>query len=483
MVACAFIPRFELCLLAKERPNLWDEPLAVADFAARPPRIRAVTPAAERLGVQVGQLCSQVRACSPEVGFVAPDDELSSREKRTIMLALAELSPLLDSGAPGVFFLGLAGIEKLYRSELEFGRRVQERFARLGYSARVAIAEHPFAAWVLARKTVVTPICLSRADEAAFLGNLPLASLDLPEPAWQLFELLGVRSAGDLLVLPPGSLARRLGSTGADLEKLCRGEGLTIWPQSAKVPSQDPRVDFDLDLPEENREPLLFLLKSLLDRLLAEVARSRRALSELTLRLTLDDHSECVHLFPAVEASLRTAFFLDLIRLWLDGHPLPAPVKALSLIATKIAPAESRQLELLRRKEERAEQALSAVFGKLRAAFGNVTVVHPVLADTFRPEARLRWDEWLLPKDGSGASCNPPKSDEQTLVLDLLGVPSALGAPPGVIAREGPHRLCGEWWHQPFDRSYYWLALAGGERLWVYRDEREGGFFLQALAD
>jgi protein ImuB len=483
MVVCALIPRFELCLLAKERPTLWDDPLAVADFALRPPRIRAVTPAAERLGVQVGQLCSQVRARCPEVSFVAPDDALSSREKRAILLALAELSPLLDSGAPGVFFLGLTGLEKLYRNELAFGKCVRERLAGLGYSARVGIAERPFAAWVLAQQAGPDLRTLSLRDEAAFLAGLSLSSLALSEPTRQLCELLGVRSAGDLSSLPPGSLARRLGPPGADLERLCRGEGLAIWPQSAKVPSPDPRIDFDLDLPEDNQEPLLFLLKSLLDRLLAEVAQTRRAVSELTLRLTLDDHGECLHLFPAVEPSLRTAFFLDLIRLWLDGHPLPAPVKALSLIATKIAPADARQLELLHRKEERAAHALSVVFGKLRAAFGNGAVVRPVLADTFRPEERLRWEESLRPLEGAGSSDLRTDDQEQTLVLDLLREPSPLGSPPQVIAREGPHRLCGEWWHLPFDRSYYWLTLAGGERWWVYRDEREGRVFLQAVAD
>jgi nucleotidyltransferase/DNA polymerase involved in DNA repair len=482
MLACAFIPRFELCLLAKGRPELWNEPLAVADFAAKPPRIKAATPAAQRLGVQVAQLCSQVRASCPEVSFVAPDEELLAREKRAILLALGELSPLLDTGDCGVFFLGLAGLEKIYPSELDFGRRVQQRLAQLGYRAQVAIAERPFSAWVLARQDCPTPRCLSGADEPAFLRSLPLSLLDLPEPTRQLCELLGVRTAGDLLVLPQGSLARRLGPAGADLERLCRGEGLAVWPQAAKVPTLDPRVDFDLDLPEESREPLLFLIKSLLDRLLAEVAQTRRALSELTLRLKLDDHSECARIFPAAEASLRVTFFLDLIRLWLEGHPLPRPVTSLSLVATRTAPAGVRQLQLFHRKEERSKEALSTVLNRLRAAFGGDAVVRPILSDVFRPEERLRWESSFDAGDSATRTFGPTREGD-ALVLDLLCEPRLLSNPPTAVEHEGPHRLSGEWWHRPFDRSYYWLALADGERLWIYRDEEQGGLFVQAVAD
>ena len=48
---------------------------------------------------------------------------------------------------------------------------------------------------------------------------------------------------------------------------------------------------------------------------------------------------------------------------------------------------------------------------------------------------------------------------------------------------EGPHRLAGEWWDQPFDRSYFWLACSGGDLLWVFRDELHPQAYLMAVAD
>jgi protein ImuB len=495
MVACAFIPSFELCVLAKGRPELWNETLAVADFAARPPRVKVTTPAAHRLGIQAGQLCSQVRACYPEVRFVAPDETLLAAETRAILLALGELSPLLDTGDAGAFFLGFDGLEKLYPSERAFAGRIRGRLEQLGYQARVAVAERPFAAWVLARQEGSALRCLSGIDEVAFLDSLPLSLLNLPEAATQLCELLGVKTAGALLALPAGSFTRRLGQVGADLEKLCRGEGLTVWPQTTKVPLQDPRVELDLDLPEENREPLLFVVKSLLDRLLTEVAQSRRALSELTLTLTLDDRSACAQSFPSEDPSLRTALFLDLIRLWLEGRPLTAPVVSLRLVATKTAPAGRRQLQLFHRKEEQAREALGTVLSRLCAAFGREAVVRPVLADVHRPEERLHWAFFdshseddvslrgteagmpLQGRSGAWAAAGEP------LVLQLYSEPRPIESMPPVSERAGPFRLCGEWWHRPFDRSYYWLALPRGEKLWVFRDERQGGLFVQGVVD
>jgi hypothetical protein len=54
-----------------------------------------------------------------------------------------------------------------------------------------------------------------------------------------------------------------------------------------------------------------------------------------------------------------------------------------------------------------------------------------------------------------------------------------------VAAVDGPYRVSGEWWDRAsaYDRSYYWLTLAGGERMWIYRDHRDGRHYLHGVAD
>jgi hypothetical protein len=57
------------------------------------------------------------------------------------------------------------------------------------------------------------------------------------------------------------------------------------------------------------------------------------------------------------------------------------------------------------------------------------------------------------------------------------------GPERSIVRAEGPHRLAGEFWDVPFDRSYHWLTLADGALWWIFRNERTGECFVQAVVD
>jgi protein ImuB len=48
----------------------------------------------------------------------------------------------------------------------------------------------------------------------------------------------------------------------------------------------------------------------------------------------------------------------------------------------------------------------------------------------------------------------------------------------------GPERLCGDWWEEvAYSRDYYRVHFEGLGPAWIYRDERDGQFYLQGLFD
>ena len=58
------------------------------------------------------------------------------------------------------------------------------------------------------------------------------------------------------------------------------------------------------------------------------------------------------------------------------------------------------------------------------------------------------------------------------------------GARRRVVALTGPERLSGEWWApEPYSRDYYRLHLEGLGPVWVFRDARDGRFYLQGFFD
>lgn len=500
-IACAFLPRFELTLLARrEGPGLWRRPAVVADPSASPALVREATPAAEEAGVRPGMTVDQARVRCGGLVLYPPDPEAKRAAEAEVLAALARLAPQLASDGRGAFFLGLAGMERLIRDERVYAARVEAALRPLGFTASVGIAGHPFAAWVAARRGV-GPVAPS--GDARLLASVPLAELDLSEPARTLLALLGVTTAGQVARLPHGALGRRLGPEGARLDRLCRGELFPpgTVPTAALVPRDPIAVGLDMESPADALEPLLFLVKGLLGGLLARVAAERKALAELTVEAELEDadHSCLVHRLGPAEPTLDARQLVDLVRLWLEGEPFAAPLRSIRVVASKVAPAATRQLRLYARREDAGEAALERAVARLEAAFGAGTVVHPGLAPRFLPERRVAWVPAAGAPGGTLRRAVVPPAAAAPWALRLLAVPEPVelaggGGAPRVLVRRGQpprrvlrieaaQRVSGEWWAAPFDRSYAWVVCEGGERFWLFHDHLCSGTFLHAVAD
>ncbi len=503
-IACAWIPRFELALLARrEGQSLWRRPVVIADLAESPSVVREATPAAERAGVRPGMTLAQATVRCAGLAAHPPLPEARAAAEREILAVLAALSPALATDHHGAFFLSLAGMWRMIGDERTYTGRVRGAVSALGLAAQVAVAGHPFAAWVAARRNLgpVAP-----GGDARLLASVPLPSLDLGEKARSLLELLGVGAAGQIARLPRGTLARRLGSEGERLERLCHGELLApeTRPTAANVPREPADASRDLESPLESLEPLLFLVKGLVDGLLERVAAERLALAELTLEVDLEDaeRTRVVHRLASAEPTLDARPLVDLVRLWLERAPFPAPLRALRVVASRVAPAVARQLRLYARRQDEGEAALGRALARLEAAFGAGSVVRPTLAARFLPEERVAWvparaADLAAPDAGprgAGGAAEPPAA----LALRLLAIPEPVdlvedggtrrlhrrGAPPRrVLGLEAIQRRSGEWWDAPFDRSYAWVVCEGGERYWLFHDHLCGGTFLHAVAD
>ncbi len=490
-IACAFIARYELMLRARREPELLARPAAVADLAG-PGRLGACSPAAEALGVRPGQLAVSARARVPELEVLAPDPVLIDEGERDVLRALERIAPRLDSDRRGAFFLGLGGLERLYEGEAEIAARVREALGAMGLPAQVAIADQAFTAWVAARRAHPVRLVPPGRD-AAVLSAIPLADLPLEDRSHEICTLLGLDDAAAVAALPPGELARRLGAEGAELERMLSGTRPVAWPREKMAPIDPERAGLDIDLPVDDLEPLLFLGKSLIDRIMGQLAAQRRALVEMAIRARLDDGGEVVHLIRPAEPTMEARPVLDLFRLWLEQRPMGAPVVALEMTAAATAVPSARQLSLLAQREEKEAEALGNAVARLTAAFGAECAVRPVLVDTYRPEARLRWERFAIggtaPGSGSGSGSGSGWASMMMRLVDPEevewegGVVRRGGGSARVLEIDGPHRASGEWWADGFDRSYYWLGLSDGTLVWVYRDERDGSAWLQGVAD
>jgi protein ImuB len=490
-VACACIPHFEIAVFAPDAAP--DAPVAIADLAMKTAPLRGVNAVAERHGVRVGMVASRALALCPELRLVAPDSSLLQEAELRILKALSTLSPLLDADGLGAFFLEASRLEHIHPDERALADRIRETLRGLGFEARVAVADRPLAAWVAARRTADRTIVPAGADVAALAG-VPLAELGLVEPVRERLELLGIETVGQLLGLPAGTLSSRMPVEGPRLERICRGEERIAWPGRVQPPSDAPAVEVELDAPTSDLEPLLFTIKSLLDRLLASIAPLRRSLAELTIAVRLDDRTDAQHRLVPAHPTLESRIIMDLVRLWLGAAPFPTDVRALKLIASRLDVATARQLGLFEQRLEQTSAALQQAVMRLKVTFGESAVVKPVLRDTYRPEERLQWEPFTGLELPEVRQEEVPGPTSAPVALRMLPAPEAVQwagrkltradrSTIRVVAVDGPHHLSGDWWHTPFDRNYYWISGEHGERLWVFHNVHERTWWLQAWAD
>lgn len=428
------------------------------------------------------------------------------------------LSRVLLAGSPRILLAGptlgrldargwdrRGGEEALARVLLEAARREGIAGASVGV-ADVAVAADA-AARVAADDASGGPGAPVRVvppgGARAFLAPLSLDVLPLPGELRETLRALGLRRVGELARLDRREVEARLGPGGVRARRRARGEdGRT---PAFGTPESPPSASLGLDAPVRSTEPLLFGLRQLLHRLCRDLAGEGRCAARLTVELTPETgEGREVEVTPA-RPTRREDFLFDLCRAAVEraagGDALPAPVEGLSLRVDERAPAETRQGDLFGGLGRDPLEA-AAVLSRLRSRLGPDAVARPVAGDGHRPEARDAWAPVDPEGDasGSGGCRSPGRREEEGReegrgtalpgVLRLLpepepvrvrcraGRPVALRGPRGrhrVEAAEGPERISGSWWEEPYAREYWWVCTGEGELLWIFRERPPGG--------
>ncbi len=475
-------------------------------------------------------------------------DEVA-KPPHTLLEVAQRFSPRAAWVGRDTLVLDVAGLRRLFGEPRDLGAELRRALADAGLETRIALAGTRTAARLLvharAGLTVTDP-----GGEAAVLAPLPIALLQHvlvpPQEAGQLpldgtgappappsrfyrsspvqeivrprrrspgtrsaveraaaewlatFRRWGLRTLGDLAMLPPGELAARFGDAGPALQRLARGED----PEPLVPMAGDERFEetLPLDWPIEGLEPLSFVLARLFDPLCTQLDRRGRAAAVLHVELRLVTR-ECwarrLELPAPVNdpRTLRTLALLDL-----ESSPPPAAIDAVT-VRVDPTPARTLQFSLLERARPAPEQ-VATLTARLSALMGERRIGRPVLLDTHRPDAwRL---EPFTGEDGSPAAPDPAPSSGRPsgaalrrlrppvparVVVDA-GRPAAVqvsGSDPiggAVEQAAGPWRASGDWWApEVWDRDEWDVALDGGTVCRLVRDRRHDRWYLDGLYD
>lgn len=481
-------------------------------------RVQAASAAAGRAGVRAGMRPTEARARCADLEELPWDDLAVSTAITEASAQLLAASPQVTpvEGAPGLWWVGASGFDavggerQLAHALLRVARRWHPR-------PRVAIADSCVAAraatWAGASFSgEASDSALARivpcGGDAAYLAPAPLALVPMDEELRAALHALGLRTVGMLAALEAEDVERRWGELGLRAWRLARADD-PRRPVMARVETQ-PAVEVELSSPTETMEPVLFLVRAALDRLVTEMIAHGRAVAAIAITLTLDDARGALATAPAHTVTrearparplARVVPLFERCRALLDAWPLTAPVIGVRVAIVSAAPLTGEQGDLLS-TSWRDLGAADAALERLRAELGTDAIVRAEARDTHRPEKAGVWRAVGAPVNGEPFTVNGSRLTSH----DSRAVPAARRAfdPPetvevqcdGDMPREvtwrghripvtravGPERLSGDWWDDGYRRDYWHCESLAGE-MTLYLDRADDGWRLQGWGD
>ena len=340
LAVCVWLPLYPLRCEEERRPRLRSEPTALlAPDVTK--RVWMVSPLARRMGVRPGVTVSQAIGLCPALGLLEPDPVWYDERFARLLLALSNVSPVIEPAELGRAFVGVDGLEGLYGGpervlaavaaavDCGLGYQINNPQSAIHNSSaacaaptrggsgcggvRLGWGRGKFTAWVAATRARPDEFVIV-ADEGQreFLTSQPVAVLPLDADTHRRLHQLGLKTLGDLTALPEAAVTSQFGRTGRLDWRLAAG--LIDDPVTGREVPKPFTVALDFPTPFADREILAHTLGKLVERALKSPRRTGWRV-----------HTVCAH--AALEQGASWRCEITLKDPSADGPRIAAPLK------------------------------------------------------------------------------------------------------------------------------------------------------------
>ncbi len=460
--------------------------------------VEEVCPHARRLGLRPGLSLAQAQALVPELVTLAHDPQRDRAALERLAGWALRFSPLVEPVTPGTLLVDLTGCQRLFGGEENIARQAIAGLGQEGFRAHAAIADTIGAAHALAVASGEFLIVAPAHQASAYLAPLPPAALRLEPPVCQRLEALGLRTVGDLLMLPRVSLPARFGPQLVLRLQQALGEvfeGVTPYQ-----PAEVPRAYRPFETPVVDLRAVSLVAGQLLTSVLVQLRRRAAALRQLECILYYGQAAPLVISIGLARASRAHRHVLELLTQRLEQADLTPGVIGLMLVARDTSRWPGGQGALFEPREPGADEALGCLVDRLAGRLGHEAVVRPRLVDDYQPEMAFRYVSAII--GDSHLFSDAEIGDCPYFVarpVRLLGRPVPIrvmalvpDGPPTwfwyhgreyVVAHaDGPERLETAWWRGPdVRRDYFRVTAESGEQLWIFHAPAERQWYMHGI--
>lgn len=512
-----------------ERPLVLTRPVGAALV------VEQVCPRARELGLRPGLALAQAQAMMPELAALPHEPQRDRAALERLAQWALRFSPTVEPVEPDTLLVDVTGCERLFGGEKHIARQAAEGLARQGFRARAAIADTVGAAYALAvagnEPIVVVPV----GQTSAYITPLSPRALRITPQVDNQLEALGIRSIGDLLMLPRASLPARFGpQLGLRLQQALGEVFERVTPFH---PEEAPAARQSFETPAADGQAISAIAERLLAEIFAQMLPRELALRRLECVLYYEyapPRVISIGLARACRERPHVAKLLD-ERLRDVGRAMPASgdggvgmgggahltlehvnptpgITGLMLVARETSRWHGGQGDLFEPRNLGDDEALGCLIDRLTGRLGYEAVVRPRLLDDHQPEMAFRYESGL-----NGDSHLFSNSNEQKIggcplftlfiftslftlrpvrllqrpvpvrVIALVpdGPPtwfSYHGQEYGVVHTAGPERLETAWWRGPdIRRDYFRVTAESGEQFWLFRTTENRQWYLHGI--
>ncbi|MBS0332685.1 MAG: DNA polymerase Y family protein [Proteobacteria bacterium] len=488
-ILCAWSPNWAIANWRRRNPSASPvEPFALIETVRAVRRLSAVSEAASRLGLSVGQKATDAMALVPELATAEAEPEADAEALQALADWCVRFSPAVALDTPDGLFLDVTGVDHLWGGEAAMLADLKARLAANGLPFRGAIADTPGAAWALAHYGEDGAIA-PPGGQAPLLKPLRPSALRFDPQTWAQIERLGLRQVGQLMAIPRGPFARRFGQpalTRLDQALGREAEGLTFRrppnPWFARLAFAEP-----ISAPEDLARVAVDVSARLCARLEAEGKGGRRF--ELCFH-RLDGKALPVQVglaLPGRDARRLGKLFAPKLEKVDPGFG----IEVVTLAAEGVEPISARQGRLDTAREPTVEEGLAPLVDRLVNRLGEDRVWRARPVESHVPELAVARARPLgqppqeAPRPWDREAPRPTRlfrrpEPVETVIAMLPDDPPRQFRWRGRLHRieraEGPERIGAEWWKGQVEdvssahvRDYYRVEDTDGGRYWLFR--------------
>lgn len=466
-------------LTATEREKLQAQPLVIVEPDRRG-TIATCNELATALGIRPGHSLNACIALCAETQFL-PRHPARERELLDEIALLGQrYTSIVSIQPPNELLLEIRGSIRLFGGIAALMNRVRSDLQECGLRSQLTVSATAQSALWLAR-VAREPQAVTPRHLLTTLARLPVAVLLWPPDIELRLARFGVLTLGDLLRLPRGGLARRIGYERlAELDRAV-GRHPEVRRHFAAPETYEDRLPLDFEI--ETTGLLSVVIERRLQRLQKFLSRRNLGIEQLHIELKHREHPTTALRLGLASATADMAHVAQLLREQLSRVQLPAPVHSLSIQVSQLQRATHATGDLFLSKGRTLDAiaAQARLLEQLQSRLGHNSIrcLHS------RADHRPEFSQSTPVASVEAAAPTPSLPFLAPRPLWLLSTPRAIRSTSTMTRRGliGPETIEAGWWDEELVcRDYFRARSSTGALGWIYRDrEHPGRWHLQGL--